>query len=93
MMATEAKISSLNLFLIVSLGCMFGIPVFVVLFYVLRHLGVEGTVLSAAALDVGADLFIGKLNLKAGIELMVISVFMFVGVRVAPLVANLLTSS
>lgn len=74
-------------------GCLFGIPLFIMLFYILQHFGVEATVLSAAALDVGAALLIGKLDLKAGIELMVITVFVYVGIRVAPLVANLLTSS
>lgn len=35
----------------------------------------------------------GKLDLKAGIELKVITVCICLGMRVAPLTANLLTSS
>lgn len=91
--ATETKISCLNPFLMISLGCLFGIPLFIMLFYILQHFGVEATVLSAAALDVGATRLVGKLDLKAGIELMVITVFVYVGMRVAPLTANILTSS
>ncbi len=63
------------------------------LFYILQHFGVEATVLSAAALDVGAALLIGKLDLKAGVELIIITIFVYVGMRVAPLIASLLTSS
>jgi hypothetical protein len=44
-------------------------------------------------LDVEAALLVGKLDIKTGIELMVITVFVYVGIRVAPLIANLLTSS
>lgn len=93
MIATETKISDLNPFLMISLGCLFGIPLFIMLFCILQHFGVEATVLSAAALDVGATLLIGKLDVKAGIELMVITVFVYVVIRVAPLIANLITSS
>lgn len=93
MIATETKISCLNPFLMISLGCLFGIPLFIMLFYILQHFGVEAPVLSVAALDVGAALLVGKLDLKAGIELMVITVFVYVGMRVAPLIANILTSS
>jgi hypothetical protein len=93
MISTETKISDLNPFLMISLGCLFGIPLFIMLFCILQHFGVETTVLSAAALDVGAALLVGKLDVKAGIELMVITVFVYVGMRVAPLIANLITSS
>ncbi|MCK4482798.1 hypothetical protein KAU55_06190 [Candidatus Bathyarchaeota archaeon] len=52
MIATETKISGLNPFLMISLGCLFGIPLFIMLFQILQHFGLEATVLSAAALDV-----------------------------------------
>jgi hypothetical protein len=93
MIATETKISDLNPFLMISLGCLFGIPLFIMLFCILQHFGVEATVLSAAALDVEAALLVGKLDIKTGIELMVITVFVYAGIRVAPLIANLITSS
>jgi len=44
-------------------------------------------------LDVGAALPVGKLDSKAGIELIVITVFVYVGMRVAPLIANLIASA
>lgn len=93
MIATEAKISGLNPFLMISLGCLLGIPLFIMLFYTLKHFGAGATVLLTAALDVGAALLVGKLDLKAVIELTVITIFVYVGIRVAPLIAKLLTSS
>jgi len=93
MIATETKVGGLNPFLMISLGCLFGIPLFIMLFCILQHFGVEATVLSAAALDVGAALLVGKLDIKAGIELIVITVFVYVGIRVAPLITNIITSS
>lgn len=93
MIATEIKVSGLNPFLMISLGCILGMPLFIGLFYTLQRFGVGATVLLAAALDVGAALLVGNLNLKAGIELTVITIFVYVVIRVAPLIANLLTSS
>ena len=92
MIAAQAKISGLNPVLMISLGCMLGIPLFLLLFYTLQHFGVGVTVLLAAALDIGAALLMGALNLKAGIELVVITVFVYIGMRVAPLIADILTS-
>jgi len=92
MIASQAKISGLNPVLMISLGCMLGIPLFLLLFYTLQHFGVGVTVLLAAALDIGAALLMGALNLKAGIELVVITVFVYIGMRVAPLIADILTS-
>lgn len=93
MIATQTKISGLNPYLMISLGCILGIPLFITLFYTLQRFGIGVTVLLAAALDVGAALVLGKLDLKAGIELMIITVFVYVGIRVAPLITNLLISS
>ena len=93
MIATQTKISGLNPYLMISLGCILGIPLFIMLFYTLQRFGIGATVLLAAALDVGAALVLGKLDLKVGIELMIITVFVYVGIRVAPLITNLLISS
>lgn len=90
MIATQTKISGLNPYLMISLGCILGIPLFIMLFYTLQHFGVGATVLLAAALDVGAALLFGNLNLKLGIELIVITIFVYIGIRVAPLIADYL---
>lgn len=93
MIATQTKISGLNPYLMISLGCIIGIPLFFVLFYVLRHYGVGITVFLAAVLDLGAILLLGNLDIKVGIELGIITGFVYTGIRVAPIVAEYLTSN
>lgn len=93
MIATQAKIVGVNPFVMISLGCVLGIPFFFMLFYTLQHFGVGAAVLMAAVLDVGAALLVGGLNLRAGIELGIITVFVYVGMRVAPYAAKLLVPS
>ena len=91
MIATEMKVSGLNPVLTISLGCILGIPMFLVLYYVLKNFGVEATVLLAATFDVGAALLVGKLNLKAGVELLIITLFVYAGIKIAPLITNRLS--
>ena len=93
MIATESKMSGFNPILTVSLGCILGIPLFIVLFYTFKHLGVEATVILAAAFDVGAALLLGKINLKGGLELLIITAFVYVGIRVAPIIAEAILSA
>lgn len=93
MIASQAKVAGVNPFIMISLGSLMGIPFFVLVFYALRGYGVEAAVRTAAALDVGAALLVGKLNLRAGIELAVITLFVYAGMRVAPYVAGALTSN
>jgi len=91
MIASQAKITGVNPLIMISLGSMIGIPFFALIFYVLQNYGVGAAVLLAAALDVGAALLVGNLNLRAGIELGIITIFVYVGMRVAPLLAKILT--
>ena len=93
MIATEMKLSGLNPVLTISLGCILGIPMFLVLYYVLKNFGVEATVLLAAIFDVGAALLVGKLDTKAGVELLIITLFVYAGIKIAPLITNRLIPS
>jgi len=49
MIATKTKINVSSPFLMVSLGCIFGIPLFIALFYTLQSFGIEATVLSGSS--------------------------------------------
>jgi hypothetical protein len=91
MIASQAKIAGVNPMIMISLGSIIGIPFFALLFYALQSYGVGAAVLLAAALDVGAALLVGNLDLRAGIELAIITIFVYAGMRIAPLIAKLLT--
>jgi len=90
MIATESKISGLNPILTVILGCILGIPLFLILLYTFQHLGVAATVLLAAIFDFGAALLLGSIDIKGGIELIIITVFVYAGIRLAPMIAELI---
>jgi len=47
--ATKTKISGLNPLLMISSGWLFGIPLFITLFYTLQNFGIEATVLSGSS--------------------------------------------
>jgi len=84
MIATESKIAGLNPVLTIALGCLIGIPLFLILLYTFQHLGVEATVLLAALFDLAAALLLGRIDLKGGLELLIITLFVYLGIRVAP---------
>lgn len=90
MIATESKMSGLNSILTVILGCILGIPLFLILLYTFQRLGVAATVLLAAIFDLGAALLLGSIDIKSGIELMIITVFVYAGIRLAPMIAELI---
>ena len=88
MIVTESKISGLNPTLVIILGCIFGIPLFLILLYTFQHLGVAATVLLAAIFDLGAALLLGSIDIKSGMELIIITVFVYAGMRLAPVIAE-----
>ena len=90
MIATESKMSGLNLILTVILGYILGIPLFLILLYTFQRLGVAATVLLAAIFDLGAALLLGSIDIKSGIELIIITVFVYAGIRLAPMIAELI---
>ena len=92
MIATQAKLTGINPFLVILTGSLLGVPMFYLLYLILKHIGVGAAVIAAALLDAGAALLMGGLDLKAGIELAIITVFVYIGIRVAPIAAKLLTT-
>ena len=90
MIASQAKISGVNPVIMIVLGSIAGIPMFILLFYVLSNYGLSAAVLFAAILDVGAALLVGSLSLKSGIELAIITLFVYAGMRIAPIISSFL---
>jgi len=90
MIATESKMSGLNPILTVILGYILGIPLFLILLYTFQLLGVAATVLLAAIFDLGAALLLGSIDVKSGIELTIITVFVYAGIRLAPMITELI---
>jgi len=90
MIATQAKLTRINPALVIALGCILSIPLFLALLYALNHWGAAAAVLLAAVFDAAAALLLGELDLKAGLELAIITLFVYAGIRAAPKIVDAL---
>ncbi len=92
MLVSQAKIMRISPLVVIALGCMLGIPLFIILFYTLKFWGLTAAIVLAAVFDFGAAILLGALNVKAGLELAIITAFVYVGIRLAPWIANAIIS-
>jgi hypothetical protein len=90
MMVQQAKIKGLNLYAVIVLGALVSIPLFLVLSGILIRYGMEWAIIFAAVGDFAAAAPLGLVDLKSGIELAIITVFVYVGIRLAPWISELI---
>ena len=90
MMVQQAKIRDLNLYGVIVLGALISIPLFVILSGILVRFGMGWAIIFAAGGDFAAALLLGLIDPKSGVELATITVFVYVGIRVAPLISRLI---
>jgi hypothetical protein len=89
MIVQQAKVKGLNLSAIIVLGALISIPLFVTLSHITIRLGTGWAILFAAAGDVAAAALLGVIEPKTGVEPATITVFVYVGIRVAPAISSL----
>jgi hypothetical protein len=90
MMVQQTKIRGLNLYTVIVLGALISIPLFVILSGILVRFGMGWAIIFAAVGDFAAAVLLGLIDLKSGIELAIITVFVYIGIRVAPLISRLI---
>jgi len=90
MLVQQAK---LNINAVIVLGALISIPLFIILAKIVIKFGVAWAVVFAAIGDFAAAALLGTVDLKAGVELAIITVFVYVGIRLAPIIANLILHS
>lgn len=88
MMVQQAKARDVSIYAVIPLGALISIPLFIVLSSILLRFGMAWAVLFAAVGDVAAAALFGLIDPKAGVELAIITVFVYVGIRVAPLLSG-----
>lgn len=88
MIAQQAKGKGLNLNTIIVLGALTSIPLFVILSHITIRFGIGWAILFAAVGDVAAAALLGVRDLKTGVELAIITVFVYVGIRLAPVTSG-----
>ena len=90
MMLQESKVKGVDVHTIIIVGTIISIPLFIMLVHVILRLGIEWAIFIAAAADVAAAALLGTLDLKAGVELLVITAFVYAGIKLAPVISGLL---
>jgi len=86
MMVQQAKMKGLNLYAIIVLGALISIPLFVILSRILIRFGVGWAIIFAAVGDFAAAALL--IDPKTGVELAIITVFVYIGIRLAPVISN-----
>ena len=93
MLVQQAKVKGLNINAVIVLGALISIPLFIILAEIIIKFGVIWAIVFAAIGDFAAAALLGTVDLKAGVELAIITVFVYVGIRLAPIIANLILYS
>ena len=93
MLVQQAKVKGLNINAVIVLGALISIPLFIILAEIVIKFGVTWAIIFAAIGDFAAAALLGTVDLKAGVELAIITVFVYVGIRLAPIIANLILHS
>ena len=88
MMVQQAKLKGLSLYAIIVLGALISIPLFVVLSRILIRLGIGWAIIFAAVGDFAAAALLGAIDPRTGVELAIITVFVYIGIRLAPIISS-----
>ena len=92
MMVQQAKMKGLNLYAIIVLGALISIPLFVILSRILIRFGIGWAIIFAAVGDFAAAALLGAIDPRTGVELAIITVFVYIGIRLAPVISGLIFS-
>jgi hypothetical protein len=85
-----SKHSHVSPFYTALYGTILAIPLVLLMVLIFGKFGVWGALAFCVATDILSALFMKEISLRAGIETIVIALFVILGVRVAPYVAKLL---
>lgn len=83
-----AKHSQVNLFFTALYGTIIAVPLVLLMVLVFAKYGVWGALAFCVLTDIMSALFMKEISLRAGIETIVIAIFVIFGVKIAPYVAN-----
>ena len=84
-----AKNSQVSLVYTALFGTILSIPLVVAMVLVFAKVGIWGALGFCVLTDLGAALFMKDISLKAGIETLVVAIFVIIGVKASPYITNL----
>ncbi len=82
--------SKLSLFKTAFLGSLIAIPLILLMVWVFAQFGVVGALIFCVATDLLAAYLLKSISYKAGFETIIIAIFVFVAVKVAPLISGVI---
>ncbi|RJX16169.1 hypothetical protein CW703_02330 [Candidatus Bathyarchaeota archaeon] len=88
-----ADVKGLNPYMVVFIGAVLAIPLFGLMFFVLKNFGVEWALGLAVLTDVLAALLVGIFGWKSTYQIIVIATFLWVGIVVAEITSKILFPS
>ena len=88
MIVQQAKARGQNLYAIIILGALISIPLFVMLSRILIKFGIEWAIIFAAVGDLVAAALLRVIDPRTGVELAIITVFVYIGIRLAPVISS-----
>ena len=90
MLHVVCKNSGLPIFKTAFIGTIIAIPLIMLMAWFFSKYGITGALLFCIATDFLSAIFISNIGLKAGIETVVIAIFVLLGVKLAPMISSLL---
>ena len=90
MMHIINKYASASMLATVLLGVVISVPILLLMVWIFGRFGMWGALAVCVLTDFGSALIMKEISMKAGIETLIIAVFVIIGVKAAPLVSGLL---
>ncbi len=84
-----AKNSQVSLVYTALLGTIFAIPLVILMVLIFAKFGLWGALAFCILTDVGAASVMREISIKAGIETIIIAIFVIIGVKIAPYITNI----
>lgn len=92
MMHVIGKHTSVSMFAAVFLGLIVSVPVLFLMVYALPKIGIWGALGICVVTDFGAALLMKDISVSAGIETLIIALFVIIGVKTAPILTKLVSN-
>lgn len=90
MILEQGKVKNLNIHAVIVLGALTSIPLFAILLHILVRFGMGWAIIFAAVGDFAAAALLGTVDLRTGVELAIITVFVYIGIRLAPVISRII---
>jgi hypothetical protein len=88
MMHIISKNTSVSMLQTVLLGILFSVPIMLLMVFVFSKFGIWGALALCVLTDLGAALFMKEISVKAGIETIIVALFVILGVKLAPMISG-----